>query len=318
METAAEDRTFGVWTATALVVGGMIGAGIFVLPAQLAPYGWWSVGAWAVAILGSLALALVFIALHRAHPQAQGAVALVEIGLGPLPGMLVGWSYWLSILATNAVMALAAASYASVFAPVLSEARAGGLFAILLIAAFTALNILGTRAAGRFQVVATLAKLILLVVATGLLVAVFAGGESVQALPSELGEASPLAPLTATMFALLGFEAATVAAARVRDPARNWSTFNVAAEGTRPAFLIEITAPETAVLDRSDKLEEFEIAREGDEISIAFNVTYVLEVLGVLDCEGIFLELTEPLSPAMLRPVDGDDYLMVIMPMQVQ
>jgi DNA polymerase-3 subunit beta len=64
--------------------------------------------------------------------------------------------------------------------------------------------------------------------------------------------------------------------------------------------------------------EEFEIAREGDEISIAFNVNYVLEVLGVLDCQGIFLELTEPLSPAVVRPVDGDDYLMVIMPMQVQ
>lgn len=64
--------------------------------------------------------------------------------------------------------------------------------------------------------------------------------------------------------------------------------------------------------------EEFEIAREGDEISIAFNVNYLLEVLGVVSSEGIFLELTEPLSPAVVRPVDGDDYLMVIMPMQVQ
>jgi DNA polymerase III sliding clamp (beta) subunit (PCNA family) len=41
-------------------------------------------------------------------------------------------------------------------------------------------------------------------------------------------------------------------------------------------------------------------------------------VLAVLDCEGIFLELTEPLSPALVRPVDGHDYLMVIMPMQIQ
>lgn len=64
--------------------------------------------------------------------------------------------------------------------------------------------------------------------------------------------------------------------------------------------------------------EEFEIIREGDEISIAFNVNYTLEVLGVLETEGLFLEMTEPLSPALLRPVDGDDYLMVIMPMQVQ
>lgn len=64
--------------------------------------------------------------------------------------------------------------------------------------------------------------------------------------------------------------------------------------------------------------EEFEIAREGDDISIAFNAGYILEVLGVLQTEGIFLELTEPLSPAVVRPVGGDDYLMVIMPMQVQ
>jgi DNA polymerase III subunit beta len=74
----------------------------------------------------------------------------------------------------------------------------------------------------------------------------------------------------------------------------------------------------TAEGDEGRAHEEFEIAREGDEISIAFNVNYVLEVLGVLDTEGIFLELTEPLSPALVRPVEGDDYLMVIMPMQVQ
>jgi APA family basic amino acid/polyamine antiporter len=222
MSAASQDRAFGVWTATALVVGGMIGAGIFVLPAQLAPYGWWSVGAWVAAILGSLALALVFVALHRAYPRAGGAVALVETGLGPLPGMLVGWSYWLSIVATNAVMALAAASYAGVILPALAaDDRAGGLFAVLLIVLLTALNILGTRAAGRFQIVATIAKLIPLVVASGLLVAVFARGEPPQALATDLGEASLFAPLTAAMFALLGFEAASVAAARVRDPARN-------------------------------------------------------------------------------------------------
>ena len=223
------DQSFGVWTATALVVGGMIGAGIFVLPAQLAPYGWWSVGAWVVAILGSLALALVFVALHRARPEARGAVALCEIGLGPLGGMLVGWSYWLSIVATNAVMALAAASYAGVFVPALAgDDTAASLFAILLIALLAALNILGTKAAGRFQVVATVAKLIPLIVASGLLVAIFAGGQKPQPLTGDLGETSLFAPLTAAMFALLGFEAASVAAARVRDPARNVARATIA------------------------------------------------------------------------------------------
>lgn len=74
----------------------------------------------------------------------------------------------------------------------------------------------------------------------------------------------------------------------------------------------------TAEGDEGRVHEEFEVAREGDDISIAFNVSYVLDVLGVLDTEGVFLEMTEPLSPAVVRPVEGDDYLMVIMPMQVQ
>ncbi|HWU95192.1 MAG TPA: amino acid permease, partial [Sphingomonas sp.] len=43
-------RPFGFWTAAALVVGGMIGSGIFVLPAQLAPFGWTGAAAWVCAI----------------------------------------------------------------------------------------------------------------------------------------------------------------------------------------------------------------------------------------------------------------------------
>lgn len=223
MRADAQDRTLGVWTATALVVGGMIGAGVYILPAQLAPFGVWSVAAWVAALAGSLALALVFIALHRAMPEAQGAVALVEIGLGRRIGMLIGWSYWLSIVATNAVLAMAAASYASVFLPILARSVTGpALFAVGLIAAITALNILGTRIAGWFQLGATVAKLIPLVASSALLLWLFATGEAApQRLTTEIGPASPLAPLAVTMFALLGFEAASVAAARVREPERN-------------------------------------------------------------------------------------------------
>ena len=41
---------------------------------------------------------------------------------------------------------------------------------------------------------------------------------------------------------------------------RNWSTFDVAAEGVRPALIIELTSPETASIDRSSKLEEYDLA----------------------------------------------------------
>ena len=61
------------------------------------------------------------------------------------------------------------------------------------------------------------------------------------------------------------------------------------------------------------------MAREGDDIQIAFNAKYMNDVLNVVETEGVVLELTEPLRPGILRPIgDGaSDYLCVLMPMQV-
>ena len=65
--------------------------------------------------------------------------------------------------------------------------------------------------------------------------------------------------------------------------------------------------------------EEIEVAREGDDIQIAFNAKYLNDVLNVVETEGVVLELSEPLRPGILRPIgDGaTDYLCVLMPMQV-
>src|SRR5207248_6280637 len=64
--------------------------------------------------------------------------------------------------------------------------------------------------------------------------------------------------------------------------------------------------------------EEIEVMREGDDIEVAFNASYLIDLLSVLETEAVHLEMTEPLAPAVVRPVDGPDYLMVIMPMQIQ
>ena len=68
--------------------------------------------------------------------------------------------------------------------------------------------------------------------------------------------------------------------------------------------------------------EEVEVARDGDDVEIAFNAKYVLDVVGVLDEEGLTLDLTEPLKPGVVRPVTEDssapgEYLCVLMPMQI-
>ena len=67
-----EGRALGFWLALALVVGNFIGSGIFLLPAQLAPYGWNAFFGWSITIAGALCLAYVFARLARAMPLAPG------------------------------------------------------------------------------------------------------------------------------------------------------------------------------------------------------------------------------------------------------
>ena len=71
----APRRTFGFWICLALVMGNMIGSGVFLLPAALAPYGWNAILGWAITIAGALCLAFVFASLARQFPRAGGPYA---------------------------------------------------------------------------------------------------------------------------------------------------------------------------------------------------------------------------------------------------
>jgi len=67
-----------------------------------------------------------------------------------------------------------------------------------------------------------------------------------------------------------------------------------------------------------DDVGEIDATVEGEEAKIAFNGKYLTEVLGVLREAQVALEMTNPSSPGLLRPVGADNYLHVIMPMFVQ
>lgn len=219
-----DKRPFGFWMATALVVGGMIGSGIFLMPVGLAPFGWTAVAAWVVSIAGAVCLAFTMARLAQTMPQATGAVAITGAALGELPGVLVGWSYWVSVWSANAGIAIAATSYLGSFFPIIRATPLNGaLCAVALIWLLTLLNLGGAKAAGRFQVVTTVLKLVplltVIVLAAGGLVS---GNATLLALPATAPTFGLLASaVTLTLFPLVGFEAASVAAERVRDPARN-------------------------------------------------------------------------------------------------
>jgi APA family basic amino acid/polyamine antiporter len=215
-------RKLGLAGAIALVMGNMIGSGIYLLPASLAPFGWNAVGGWAATIAGALVLAWVFARLAYALPEAGGAVGFVHGAFGHVPAFLVSWVYLVSNLTALVTLAVAAISYLSSLVPAIGEdALVPALLAVAVLWTMALLNLLGIRAAGAFQAVTTVIKVIPLLLVIGLATGALAEGSADLApFDPEAISLDALAGAAAlTMFALLGFEAASFATDKVRDPA---------------------------------------------------------------------------------------------------
>jgi APA family basic amino acid/polyamine antiporter len=210
--------------ATALVIGGVIGAGIFVLPSQMAVFGWTGVAAWLLGGAGAIVIARVLASVAEARPEEPGLMAVVGEVLGPIPGLINGWGAWVSYWCANAYIALTSVRYISNLWPYLAKSplhQAAGASA--LIAGLTWLNLIGLKASGRFQVVTTLLKLLPLAAVIFILarlalsdIGAFAVQPHAPFQPSSLFAATTLA-----FAAIIGFESASIAAQRVRNPERN-------------------------------------------------------------------------------------------------
>jgi basic amino acid/polyamine antiporter, APA family len=210
--------------ATALVVGSMVGSGVFLLPAQLAPFGWNSVAAWAITITGALMLAVVISRLTRALPSVGGPIGIVGDTFGPFAATLIGWSTWVSYWTAVATLAIAATSYLSVFVPALATSRTLAAAAnVGLIGLITLLNLRGARAAGGFQLITTLLKLMPLVAVIIILAALGAEGSiPIAPFPTEgLSFAAITTASTLTLWALVGFEACGLASDKIDRPEIN-------------------------------------------------------------------------------------------------
>ncbi len=212
----------GMWMVAALVVGNMIGSGVFLLPAALGSFGGISLLGWGFTCVGAILLALVFARLSRLVPRAGGPYAFSRAGFGDFAGFLVGWGYWISIWVANAALAVAFTSYLSWFWPALTTDRvlatAVGIGAIWLL---TWVNVRGVRTAGSVQVVTTIFKLIPLVAIGGLGLLYL---EPANFRPFNASGEGTFPAITAaatlTLWAFLGFESATVPAEEVNDPER--------------------------------------------------------------------------------------------------
>ncbi len=244
---AAAPRPLGLWMATALVVGSMIGSGVFMLPATLAPYGAASLVGWGISLCGALLLAATFARLAVHWPCTGGPYAYVRRAFGDAAGFGIAWSYWVSIWSGTAAIAVAFAGSMGALFPALTATPARGAgCALLAVWACAAINIAGLRQAGGVQVLVTALKLLPLLL-FGLVALWFVdAGNYVPFNPS--GKPLPQvaqATVILTMWAFCGLEVATVPAGAIRDPARTIPRATVL--GTLLAGLATIVAC-TAVL----------------------------------------------------------------------
>src|SRR5438105_11097510 len=153
---AASERQLGLAMAIALVVGNMIGAGIFLLPATLAPYGQNAIYGWLVTIGGSMCLAITLARLAGKIPG--GPFAYVERAFGPEAGFVVMWSYLVSVWSALPALAIAGVSNLSSVVPSLGGAIVAPALAIAFVWILMLVNSQGARAAGSVQLVTSVLK----------------------------------------------------------------------------------------------------------------------------------------------------------------
>ncbi len=225
MTTSSPTRMFGFWTATSLVLGNMIGSGIFYLPASLAHVGPISILGWIITAVGALSLAYVFSNLSRHNPQAGGPFNHTRQAFGDQMGFFMAWGYWIMTWSSNAAVSLAFVSYLSHFVPILADSKLASFsLAACLIWFTTFLNCRNLKYGGFVQVLTVIIKVSPLI-AVALVGWYFI--EPQNYIPFNPNFETPLSAINAaaviTMWAFIGLESATVPAENVENPGKTIS-----------------------------------------------------------------------------------------------
>jgi APA family basic amino acid/polyamine antiporter len=213
---------FGLTAAMALIVGSIIGVGIFNLPTSLAAYGPITLVSMALTTVGALALALLFAALSRRLPADGGPYAYARVAFGNKLGFANAWSYWITAWAGNAAIAVGWVLYVEHF---INKGHTKWITVLLVLVGLWIpawINLSGVKNMGSVQVITTVIKFAALAFMS--IVGLFyissanftpwnVSGESAV---SAIGGGMAIA-----LFSYLGVETAAVAAAKVREPDRN-------------------------------------------------------------------------------------------------
>src|SRR3982751_3032202 len=172
-------RRLGAFDATMLVMGGIIGSGIFVTPAEVARHVGTPlliVGVWALGGVIALAASFVYAELAARRPEVGGQYAYLRDAYGPMPAFLYGWALLLVIQSGG--MAAVAITFARYFLELTHWPVADSVIGVSALVLLTAINCLGVRSGSNVQSALMVLKIaaIAFLVLCGLLVAGPHGG----------------------------------------------------------------------------------------------------------------------------------------------
>ena len=219
-------RRLGLFDATMLVMGGIIGSGIFVTPAEVARHvgtplliiGVWILGGAIFALAG----AFVYAELAVRRPEVGGQYAYLRDAYGPLPAFLYGWALLLVIQSGG--MAAVAITFARYTNDLLHLPVSDAGLAVAAVAALTAINCFGVRSGSNAQSVLMILKIVAIagLVAIGLWLAPSAMGHLG---PGDASSTSTLVDigtaLTPVIFSYGGWQTASFIAGELRNPERD-------------------------------------------------------------------------------------------------
>ena len=214
-------KDLGLFATIAIIIGQMIGSGIYMAPQGLAELANPKVAVLAMLItgVGTLLLALSFAKLGNRKAATGSAIVYTQEAFGDLPAFWVGWSYWCGCWIGNGAIVLVGISYASYFFPFLANVGFSKfLAAILIIWLFTLINIFGVKKAGYINLILTALKLIPLVVFI-FIAAYHFKGQNFQTVssPDVSGLFTLPIAIAYTLWSFLGFEGAGVNAGEVKN-----------------------------------------------------------------------------------------------------
>lgn len=223
MKGSDTSQKIGFWILLALVVGNMVGSGIYLLPSALAGYGSITLWSWVATSIGALLLALVFSKLSMQFPRTGGPYVYCREGFGNFIGFQVAYSYWIYLGVGIGAIAIAFTGYvSSVFPSIAENPLSKFLVSAGVIWMLSLINIIGVHFAGAFQLIMTILKIIPLIIVT--IGAFFHFDPALLSIynvsaESNFGAMSSGAMLT--LWAFLGLESACVPADEVKNPKRN-------------------------------------------------------------------------------------------------